>query len=154
MLLQPENILSTNLFAYCNNNPVIFADNTGYIATNVVGAAIGIVVGLVEGYFLSRFLADKLNLKGWTRSLFIVGITAIITAAAGVIGYFIGKYIKNLGSALMKGIKGIFKPKIGTKIGRLGTLAKNTKPAIKGLTRHGLKRMAERGVSESLAKKL
>lgn len=35
----------------------------------------------------------------------------------------------------------------------MGTLAKNTKPVIKGLTQHGIERMAERGVSKALAQK-
>ena len=47
------------------------------------------------------------------------------------------------------GIKAI--PKIGSQIGRLGKLSKNTRPLIKGLTKHGLERMTQRGVSKSLA---
>lgn len=49
--------LSYNLFTY-ENNPVNYVDLTGYvvISANIIGA--------VGGYFLSRFLADKIGLKG------------------------------------------------------------------------------------------
>ncbi len=44
-----DHILVTNLFTYCYNNPVNYADSTGYIAANVIGAAIGAVIGVVGG---------------------------------------------------------------------------------------------------------
>ena len=60
---------------------------------------------MVGGYFLSRFLADKLGLRGWGRNIFIWGITAVITAAAAVIGYFIGPYIAKMGKAAVNSLK-------------------------------------------------
>ena len=148
--------LSYSLFTYCENNPVNCVDLTGYAITpaNVIGAIVGLVLGAVGGYFLSRFLADKIGLEGWKRVVFIVGISAIISAAAGVIGYFIGPYIAKAFRALLNGLRGLFKPKIGTQLGRLGTLTRNTKPVIKGLTKHGLQRMTQRGVSKALAQKI
>jgi hypothetical protein len=148
--------LSYNLFTYCENNPVNYVDLTGYVVTpaNVIGAVVGLVLGAVGGYFLSRFLADKIGLKGWKRTTFIVGISAIISAAAAVIGYFIGPYIAKAFKALLNGLRGLFKPKFGTQLGRLGTLTRNTKPVIKGLTKHGLQRMTQRGVSKALAQKI
>ena len=148
--------LSYNLFTYCENNPVNYVDLTGYVVTpaNVVGAVIGLVLGAVGGYFLSRLLADIFGLKGWKRTVFIVGISAIISAAAAVIGCFIGPYISKAFKTLLNGLRGLFKPKFGTQLGRLGTLTRNTKPVIKGLTQHGLQRMAQRGVSKALAQKI
>ena len=55
---------------------------------------------------------------------------------------------------MLNGLRTLFKPRYGTKIGRLGTLTRNTKPAIKGLTQHGIQRMAQRGVSKALAQKI
>ena len=148
-------LLGWNLFAYCENNSVNNCDPTGYVTpANIIGALIGLILGAVVGYFLSRFLADKIGLKGWKRTLFIIGISAIISAAATVIGYFIGPYITKAFKTVLNGLRSIFKPKLGTQLGRWGTLIKNTKPVIKGLTKHGLQRMAQRGVSEALAQKI
>ena len=85
--------VGTNLFAYCNNNPVNNRDLDGHIAANVIGAIIGGVIGAVGGYFLTRWLADRLNLSGWKRKAFIAGLTALITASAAAIGYFVGPYV-------------------------------------------------------------
>jgi RHS repeat-associated protein len=96
MVLQGDsNILATNLFAYCFNNPIMNIDNSGMVVTpaNVIGAVIGGIIGAVGGYFLTRWLADKIGLKGWKRNLFIAGLTAVITASAAAIGYFIGPYV-------------------------------------------------------------
>ena len=38
-------VLSGNIFAYCENNPISNADEGGYIAANVIGAVIGGIVG-------------------------------------------------------------------------------------------------------------
>ena len=148
-------LLGWNLFEYCENNSVNNCDPTGYVTpANIIGALIGLILGAVGGYYLSRFLADKIGLKGWKRTLFIIGISAIISAAATVIGYFIGPYITKAFKTVLNGLRSIFKPKLGTQLGRWGTLIKNTKPVIKGLTKHGLQRMAQRGVSEALAQKI
>ena len=147
-------VLGYNLYAYCENNPVNYVDNTGYVAANVIGAVIGLVLGAVGGYFLSRFLADKIGLKGWKRTVFIVGISAIISASAAVIGYFIGPYVGKVFNKLLHGLRGLFKPKYGTQLGKLGILTRNSKPIIKGFTQHGLQRMTQRGVSKALAQKI
>ena len=147
-------VVSNNLFAYCDNNPVNNVDSTGHIAANIVGAVIGAIVGAVGGYFLTNWIANKLGLKSWKRKLFVWGLTAVISAAATTVGYFIGPYIAKISNKLISAIRYSFKPKFGTKIGRLGTLVKNTKPTIKGLTNHGLNRMAERGISKKLAQQI
>ena len=103
---------------------------------------------------MSRFLADKIGLRGWKRTAFIIGITAIISASAAVIGYFIGPYVAKAFNAMLNGLRGLFKPSYGTKLGKIGTLTRNTKPTIKGLTQHGIQRLSERGMSKALAQKI
>lgn len=120
----------------------------------MIGAIIGAIVGVVGGYFLSRWIADKLRLSGWKRKAFIAGITAVITASAAAIRYFLGPYVKKVATTLINALRSSFKPKIGTKVGRLGILTRNTKPTIKGLTKHGLARMQQRGISKKLAQEI
>ena len=86
-------MLGTNLYAYCNNNPVAMVDKEGYIAANVIGAIVGGIIGAVGGYFLTRWLANRIGLRGWKRNVFIWGLSAIITASAATIGYFVGPYV-------------------------------------------------------------
>ncbi len=103
-------ILGANLFAYCNNNPIVNTDRTGFITpANVVGALIAGALGAVGGYFLSKWLANKLNLSGWKRTAFIAGLTAVITATAAVIGYFIGPYIQKVAKSIIKSLKTLIK---------------------------------------------
>ena len=141
-----ENLLQYNLFAYCWNNPVNMIDPTGESPANIIGGIIGGVSGAALGYLL----ADALGLKGWKKWALI----SAATVGGAVLGAFLGPYVAKLGSSVAAklGIRSI--PKLGSQIGRLGKLVKNTKPAIRGLTRHGLQRMAQRGVSQSMAKSI
>ena len=141
-----ENLLQYNLFAYCWNNPVNMIDPTGESPANIIGGISGGVSGAALGYLL----ADALGLKGWKKWALI----SAATVGGAVLGAFLGPYVAKLGSSVAAklGIRSI--PKLGSQIGRLGKLVKNTKPAIRGLTRHGLQRMAQRGVSQSMAKSI
>ncbi len=150
------NYLGINAFAYCENNPVYYIDVIGTVPTpaNIIGAVFGIVIGVVGGYFLSRFLADRLGLKGTGKTVFIIGLTAVLTASAAVIGYFVGPYIGKAIKSAIKWLRGLFKPKYGMDLGKIGTLTRNTKPTIKGFTKHGFDRMVERGMSKTMAQKI
>lgn len=87
----------------------MYFDPTGEIAANVVGAVIGGIIGLVGGIFLSKWLADKIGLKGWKRTIFIAGLSVIITAAAATIGYFIAPYLGSKAKTIIQGLRGIGK---------------------------------------------
>ena len=102
-------VVSNNLFAYCDNNPVMKSDPTGHIAANVIGVIIGGIIGAVGGYFLTNWLADKIDLKGWKRKIFVWGLSAIIGAAAATIGYFIGPYVAKAWSWLSAKLAGLLK---------------------------------------------
>lgn len=118
------------MYAYCFNNPVNSFDPDGEAVESIVGGVIGGVTGAALGYLL----ADALGLKGWKKWTLIFAATI----GGAVLGTFLWPYVAKLGSSVAAklGIKSI--PKSGSQIGRLGKLVKNTKPAIKGLTRDGL----------------
>lgn len=88
--------LSCNLFAYCENNPAILFDESGYLASNIIGAIVGGVIGAVGGYILARHLANMLNLTGWKKTVFIAGVTALVGATVAVLGYFLSPYIAKI----------------------------------------------------------
>ena len=99
--------VGTNSFAYCNNNSVNNRDLNGHIAANIIGAIIGGIIGAVGGYFLTKWLADKLNLSSWKRKAFIAGLTVLITASAAAIGYFVGPYVAKAWSYLGARLSGL-----------------------------------------------
>ena len=107
--ISQENPVSANLFAYCKNNPVNMVDQSGTIAANVIGAVIGGVIGAVGGYFLTRWLADRIGLRGWKRNAFIWGLSAIITASAATIGYFVGPYVARAWSTFSVKMAGLIR---------------------------------------------
>lgn len=127
-------LLGANLFAYCENNPVINVDFTGTIAANVVGAVIGTVIGVVGGYFLAKWLAGKINFKyNWQRNAFIGGLTALVTASAAAIGYFIGPYVAKIATKLANYVLELLQ---NGKIA-FQKLSKNAKSAIRSIGKLG-----------------
>ncbi|MBE6806166.1 MAG: hypothetical protein E7526_06635, partial [Ruminococcaceae bacterium] len=146
LLEDNESVLQYNLYAYCWNNPINMSDHAGESPANIIGGIIGGVSGAALGYLL----ADTLGLKGWKKWALI----SAATVGGVALGAFLGPYVAKLGTSVAAklGIKSI--PKLGSQIGRLGKLVKNTRPAIRGLTRHGLQRMAQRGISQSMAKSI
>ena len=101
MLVQPEYILSTNLFAYCNNDPVNYTDQTGYAAANIVGGIVGGVIGALLGYII----ADALKLSGWKRWVFIGAVTVAGAVLGAIIGPYVVKASKHIISVINSGIR-------------------------------------------------
>lgn len=144
-----DSLLQYNLFAYCFNNPTNMVDHTGESPANIIGGIIGGAVGVGLGYLLAQYL----ELSGWKKWALI----AACGVGGAALGAFLGPYVAKLGSQIMaklgiQAAKSI--PKIGSQIGRLGKLAKNLKPIIKGTTEYSLKRMAQRGMTKALAQKI
>ncbi len=141
-----DNVLENNLFAYCLNNPINMVDDDGELASRIIGGIVGGATGVVLGIIL----ANRLGLSGWKK--------AALIAAAGIggaaLGAFLGPYVAKLGSSVATrlGIKSI--PKMGSQIGRLGKLVKNTKPVIKGYTKHGVLRITQRGITKSMVRNI
>ena len=103
----PTNKCTHNVFQYCNNSPVVFADKNGNVASNIIGAVIGGVLGAIGGYVLTNWLANNLGLTGWKRNLFVWGLSALIGATAAAIGYFIGPYVAKVWYALRAKLSGL-----------------------------------------------
>ena len=71
--LEPESIHGLNLYAYCNNNPVMFADPSGHsvILAMLIGAGIGLVIGLgsqLASDIISNVVANGFDLSEWKMS--------------------------------------------------------------------------------------
>lgn len=56
--LSATNPIGVNLFAYCNNNPVMYSDPNGY---GSVGAIIGAILGFGLGALILPYIADLLD---------------------------------------------------------------------------------------------
>ena len=91
-----DGILGYNLFAYCNNNPIMYSDPSGHsiiLACIIVGAVIG---GLAGGHIaakVSKAQTGKVN--GWAVAGGIVGGGVL----GGLAGWGIGAAITAIGAA-------------------------------------------------------
>ena len=91
-----DGILGYNLFAYCNNNPIMYSDPSGHsiiLACIIVGAVIG---GLAGGYIaakVSKAQTGKVN--GWAVAGGVVGGGVL----GGLAGWGIGSAITAIGAA-------------------------------------------------------
>ncbi|MBQ7761385.1 MAG: RHS repeat-associated core domain-containing protein [Clostridia bacterium] len=98
-----------NLYAYCNNNPVMYVDPSGKLAVSltVIGLIIGAVVGAAAGgigaYNIAKNNgAEDWELFGWTMAGIVgggvvggalgAGVGAIVTKITGIIGLSVTKY--------------------------------------------------------------
>ena len=106
--LDPETPNGLNLYAYCNNDPVNYADPSGHVAIplTVLGLITGMVfcatVGGIVTYNIAKDKgAEGLSLLGWTMAgasgAGIIGVVlgagagALVTKATGILGFSIFK---------------------------------------------------------------
>ena len=84
--LEPQNITCLNLFAYCNNNPVMYVDENGHIAiSTIISCIVGILLsGLLTGLSsAANRLEDELFWGAFTSG-FIDGAVGSLAVAAGL----------------------------------------------------------------------
>ena len=74
-------MVSNNLFAYCDNNPVMNSDPSGCI---VVSTVVKTIINAISGYFVGKAIANYFHLKGWKRKVCIGASSLLMT----VVGYF------------------------------------------------------------------
>ena len=90
-----------NLFAYCDNNPVIRADSGGTFWHIVVGAAVGAVVSFTASVVGDIVAGNKIN---WANA----GISAAFGAASGALAATgLGSAVQIVGGALLAGAENV-----------------------------------------------
>ena len=140
--IEAESLLHYNLFAYCWNNPVNMTDDNGYLPWFVAAAVGGALFDTAAYLIGSAISGQKITWAG-------VGKAALTGAITGVAFGALGKGVKALTTAAKATKVGV---KIGATFGKMGKLVKYRKITVNWdiITRHGLKRMSERGMSKSL----
>ena len=86
--LEPENINGLNLYAYCSNNPVMYADPSGHIAISTLIILGLIAVGAVVGGTVAGVNSYNNGNTGWELAGDILGGALIGGAIGGIVGYF------------------------------------------------------------------
>ena len=163
--LDTQSIGGTNLFAYCNNNPVMYSDSTGTIAISILigGLIIGaLIVGGVE-------TASQINEHGWNPSDWNwkeIGVAAITGAVQGAIFAFTGGAGNLLGAGVigfLSGFAGNFMNQIltdmlinGQSLGQAINSLDRKQLVISGLIggvvggmSFGLGRLAQKGMDQT-----
>lgn len=96
-------VLSYNLFAYCENNPVNMIDATGHAAINVAFAAVGGIVGWKLGDYVAKKLGYRSGKKYWAiRAGVIVGGAVIGWFSANLMTKILAGYLKSNPSVIFK----------------------------------------------------
>ena len=87
--LDPQSINGLNLYAYCNNNPIMYADPSGHflISTLIIGAIIGAGLGAFAGMSFSTSLPtfEWMN-AGGSLMFGVTGTTTLTITGAQILG--------------------------------------------------------------------
>ena len=109
--LEPESIHGLNLYAYCNNNPVMFADPSGHFAIIpfLIGLGISTLIGAIVGgvsYVASEVLSYAITGEwSWSWGQFTGSIIGgAIGGACSMIPIFKPMFVAGLTGALSTGI--------------------------------------------------
>ncbi len=86
--LDPESINGLNLYCYCMNNPIVYADPSGHsvILAMLIGAGIGLVVGLgsqLVSDVISNVITNGLDFSEWKMSSWQTYVGAGLGGAIG-----------------------------------------------------------------------
>ncbi len=84
--LDPSTVNGLNLYAYCNNNPVMYADPGGYfgiLATLLISTIVGIAIGAGKEIINQVYNDGNWNFDLKTWNWYEIGKEAIIGAATG-----------------------------------------------------------------------
>ena len=92
--LEPETLGGLNLYSYCNNNPVMYADPSGKVLISISALIMGIIVGAVVGAIIGAgygaITAAATGQNIWAGAL-IGGLAGLFMgAAAGAGGVLFG----------------------------------------------------------------
>ena len=123
-LNEKDGVLGYNLFAYCQNNPVMYSDPTGHsitLACIIIGVVVGAVIGGCAGAYISKKKTGKVN--GWA----VAGGVVAGGLLGGLAGWGAGAAIA-AGNAAAAGTAGAAaSPVIGQAIEKGADIVQNGK---------------------------
>jgi RHS repeat-associated protein len=139
-----------NLYAYVGNDPVDLRDPTGLFQDRL-----DIQMRQDDEALLSHRMSEEEH-RERQKARGVGGLIggAIVGCAAGGCEAAVAIGVKLLSRALGLGARAGEALKVGTNLGKLGTVAETRGATIAGYTEHGATQAAARGVSEKLARNI
>ena len=90
-----QGLLGNNMYAYCNNNPVIRVDTEGTFFFTILGAAIGAAVGALDAWMMggdTEQIVNGAKAGAWSGGIAGAGVDVgvLIVASGGSVGVAMG----------------------------------------------------------------
>ena len=97
-------LANKNLYLYCDNNPILKADEEGQIADWLVSAALGAAVNVAASFIIAQAMGQDFGVKDVAVAAMTGALGGFFGGMSGIVKGYGGILLKKYGSAIANGI--------------------------------------------------